>query len=212
MMQKKAVLGATVFLLVMLVLVGFFSLAAEIGGKDDPLVSLGYLKALEPELMTKIDDMVRTRVESYDSELDGKIAQAIERIEQISGGGNPGGGSLTEDKAFISAVAAEVAQLIGAPGQSGGDIPVTYQRVQVPKDKVILFGEGTSFFKRTGTAAVYKKEMPNEAGLINLSTGRMLDSGNVENNYLYSVTFDKTRGFKASSDVWVFVLGPYVIE
>jgi hypothetical protein len=211
MMQKKAVLSAASVLLVLLVLVGFFAIAAEVGGREDPLVSLSYLQALEPDLKNKIDELVQERMAEYDKSIQDAIAAALAELDSYTPGTSSG--PSASDPAFIAQVADRVAEIIGGQSSAPSDVlPSTYTRVTIPAGKTVLFGEGTSFFKRTGTATVYREAQTTSAGLINLSTGRELNTGEVPNNYLFSVTFDNSRGFKTTTEVIIFVLGPYIIK
>ncbi|MDR1736454.1 MAG: hypothetical protein LBR85_06265 [Oscillospiraceae bacterium] len=208
MAQKKAVIAATAFLLVALLSVGLLSLAADVGGKDDPMVGLSYLSQIEDELMKDFDALIDTRYAEFSTLVQDKIAEAKRQLDDLQASG--GGAQITEE--LIKQIADEVKLSLGSAASGSGDAAQTYARVQVKAGQTILFGEGTSFYLRTGEATVYKKSDASQAGLIDLTDGSVLDSGTVKPNHLYSVTFVMTRGFKASSDVWVFVLGPYEIS
>jgi hypothetical protein len=88
-------------------------------------------------------------------------------------------------------------------------VPATYVRVEIPANRTVTLGMGSSFFLRIGTATVHTPESP---GLINLTLGENQDSGEIKHNHLYSVTFDHTRGFRTSAASIAFILGPYNIR
>ena len=206
MAQKKAVLAAMAFLLVALIVLGALALAAEAGGKEDPLVSVSYLKGLEPELMASIDQMTQEKLDEYTKELQTQLDEAKRKLGELSAAG-AGVGGLTDE--LIQAIAAEVKKdLPVVSAAPSGAVPATYARVEIAANKTVTLGEGASFFLRTGSATVVTPAAP---GLIDLTTGGSLDSGAVQANHLYTVTFNNSRGFKTSNAVIVFIMGPYTI-
>lgn len=211
MAQKKTVIGALAFLLVLLLVMGALALAAEVGGKDDPLVGLSYLQGLEPQLKESIDKMTAEKMDEYSRQIENRLAEARQQLDALAANGGAGGGvvsaELTEEQlqAIVNEVISSLPAVSAAPG---GTVPATYVRVEIPAGKTVKLGMGSSFYLRTGTATVFKDSSP---GLINLTTGETQDDGAIKPNHLYSVTFDFTKGFKASAASIAFILGPYQI-
>lgn len=208
MAQKKAVIGAMAFLLVALIVLGALALAAEVGGKEDPLVGLSYLSGLEPQLKASIDQMAQEKLDVYKQQLESELAQAQAKLDQMSGSGS-GPAALTQEdiQAIVNQVKADLPVVSAAPG---GTVPSTFTRVEIAKNKTVTLGVGAMFYLRTGTATVYKADT--NAGLIDLTDGKVLDSGDIVANHLYSVTFDNNRGFKTSADAIAFIMGPYTVK
>ena len=215
MTQKKAVIGLVSFLLVALLLIGGLAMAAEIGSKDDPLVTVSYImEELNPMLMDEISKAInatakdfeaklQTDYENYAKLLDGKIVA----FEQTYTGN-------TTDDAFVSKVAeAVLAQIGGAQdGAAEGGTPVIgagFVRVVVPKDKTITFTEGAQIVHRLGAGKVVGPKSP---GLTDLTTGATLNDGQpVVASHLYLCTITD-NGIKATEQMTIFVAGTYTVN
>ena len=209
MATKKVVITTASVLLVMLVMVGFFSLAADPGTKDDPLVSMSYLAALEPQLQKSIDEMVAKKTAALNAEFDEKMAQARKDLADMVAGG---GGAAVLTDADIDAIVARVVQQMGSapndPGTSSG-ITAGFKRVDLEKDKTVTLAIGSTFFLRSGDATVHSASSP---GLIDLTSGAAQNSGAIKANTLYTATFDYQKGFKTSNAVIVFIQGDYKVQ
>ncbi len=211
MAQKKAIIGTLAFLLVSMLMVGYFALASELGGKDDPLVTVGYLKALEPELKATVKDLVDQEVKTQSAKLDSDYKAAKtdlqNMIAQLGGGEN-----LAENADFVSKVADAVVAKMGTSAGTTGAVPDTFTKVEIPAGKTVTVKMGGMLFLRVGSATCYATGDP---GLIDLSTaGNLANGAALEKNHLYTVTFDSGRGFKvgAGGAATVFILGSYTIE
>ncbi|MCL2031057.1 MAG: hypothetical protein FWG93_05875 [Oscillospiraceae bacterium] len=215
MAQKKAVIGAMAFLLVTLIVFSALALAAELGGKDDPLVSVSYLQGLEPQLKASIDQMAQTKLDEYERQLAARLEDAKKQLEEALSylpAGEGGGGSVTLTPAQIQAIADEVmSKMPTVPSAPDGSLPSGFVRVDIPANRTVTMDIGAEFFLRTGTATVHST---GSVGLINTTTGDELASGAaLVYNHRYVVTFDGyTRGFRTTASTIAFISGPYRIS
>ncbi|MDR0292613.1 MAG: hypothetical protein LBH95_00470 [Oscillospiraceae bacterium] len=209
MIQKKQVIGAAAFFILTALVVGFFALAADFGGKENPLVTLDYLTSLYPQIETTIENTVREKVDVQIQGIEEQIRQAVERINEMSpGGSSPDLSGMLNDEDFINRVAAEVAAQIGA--SAGGGLDATSQRVVVDTGKTLHLPLGSSVMLRLGTGTVVASNAP---GLIDTTTAQPLDNGGVLTaNHMYTVTMEAGRDIKCSSTMTVFIWGPYTIS
>jgi hypothetical protein len=211
MLQKRwlAVTGAVV--VVIALVSGYVALAAEYGSSEDPLVALSYIQnVLDPQISSRIDETIAektadfqagldTKLSGYGTELDQKIAQFTSQYSDLS-----------KDPDFISKVAAAVsAQAGSAPPATGATGPSVFQVVKVDKGKQLVGNVGCEIVLRIGSAKCLASGSP---GLINLSNGEDLpNNGSLAANNLYLVTVDG-RGFTATANATVLVMGPYTIK
>jgi len=207
MIKKKWAIGVTAFLVVSLLLAGFVAFAAETGSQADPAVSLSYItEEFQPAIIQKIDEIVKQRADEYAADMNQRINSLS---AQISGGGaSIDASGLVNDADFISSVAAAVLEqmpvISGGGGEGGG-----MQRVEVQNGKTVTLVVGSEVVLRIGSATVVASGSP---GLINLTTGNDLADGRpLERNHNYLCTI-AGRGFKAASDVTVFIRGGYTIS
>ena len=215
MAQKKAVIGLTSFLLVVLLLVGGFAMAAEIGSKEDPLVTVSYImEELNPRLMEEVNKAVSETARSLETKMQGDYeAYAKDLSEKIVAFESTYTGSTTDD-AFVAKVAeAVLAQMGGAQGETstGGaaSIGAGFVRVVVPKDKTITFKEGAQIVHRLGSGKVVAPKAP---GLVDLTAAGALSNGQaVVASHLYLCTVSD-NGIKASEQMTIFVQGTYVVN
>lgn len=204
MAQKKTVIGAAAFFVVTALLVGYFALAAEIGDKEDPLVSLGYLRSLDPQIEATIEAIAKEKVESQTREITDLLNQAYEKIGDMSGGSSLDASDLLNNEEFINKIAAELAVQISG---STGALDAVSARVEVEAGKTLHLPVGSSIMLRLGTGTVVASNSP---GLIDMTTGDPLDNGGtLVANHLYTVTMDAGRDIKCSSKMTVFIWGPY---
>jgi hypothetical protein len=204
MVQKKQVIGAAAFFVVMALTVGFFALAADLGGKENPLVTLDYLKSLDPQIEETIANAVRTQVELQISDFQDLVHQAQ---ETVAAGGFPDAGGLIHDQAFVDRVASAIAGQIGA---GTGALDAVAERVVVESGQTLRLPMGSSILLRLGTGTV---QAPNTPGLIDLTTGTTLDNGGVlAANHKYFVSMEAGREIRCSARMTVFIWGPYTIS
>jgi hypothetical protein len=204
MIQRKQIIGATAFFVVMALTVGFFALAADIGGKENPLVTLDYLKSLDPQIEETIGAAVRAQVDAQITDFQALIQQAHE----AAGTGGPiNMDELLHDQDFINRVASAIA---GQIGTGTGDLDAVAQRVVVESGKTLHLPMGSSVVLRLGTGTVQASNSP---GLIDVTAGTTLDNGGVlAANHKYFVSMEAGRDIRCSAQMTVFIWGPYVIS
>lgn len=207
MAQKKWVIGLSSFLLIVLLFVGYMALAAELGSRDDPLVTQSYIAdELLPGLNKKIDDAIAAKTKDYSDEMNAQYDKLMTELEKkIASLGQSFSGDLN-DPAFIEAVAAAV---IAKQGGSGGAVPAdTMKRVDVESGKTVKLNLGSEVLLRLGSATVVASGTP---GLIDMTAGTDLANGkSLEANHLYMATVDG-RGFKTTAKTTVFIRGGYTV-
>ncbi len=217
MVSKRWIAGVCSVLIVVLLLAGGAAVAAELGGKDDPLVSLSYIEQLIPQLNENIEKVIKDKVSEFDESLDTKIDEVNRSIdEKISRFEEQYAAGFANDD-FIAKVAAALADkgITGSSGGSTGGSGTTsgegylFTRVDVTTGHT-LYGEvGTEILWRIGTGVCVS---PGTPGLIDITTGGDLASGGqLQQNHVYVVTVGD-RGFKATSDCRVMIKGPYTIQ
>ncbi len=217
MVSKRWIAGVCSVLIVVLLLAGGAALAAELGGKDDPLVSLSYIEQLIPQLNEDIEKVMNEKVSEFDASLDTKIEEVNTSIdEKISRFEQQYAAGFTNEK-FVAAVADALAAK-GVGGVSTGDGSgggVTsgegylYVRVDVANGQTLIGEVGTEILWRLGSGVCAS---PGSPGLIDITTGSDLPNGQqLSANHCYVVTVGD-RGFKATSDCRVMIKGPYTIQ
>lgn len=217
MVSKRWIASVCSVLIVVLLLAGGAAVAAELGGKDDPLVSLSYIEQLIPQLNENIEKVIKDKVSEFDASLDTKIEEVNRSIdEKISRFEEQYAAGFANDD-FIAKVAAALADkgITGSAGSSGGNSGTTsgdgylFTRVDVATGQT-LYGEvGTEILWRLGTGVCVS---PGSPGLIDITTGGDLASGGqLQQNHVYVVTVGD-RGFKATSDCRVMIKGPYTVQ
>ncbi|MDR0382341.1 MAG: hypothetical protein LBH86_10175 [Oscillospiraceae bacterium] len=204
MVQKKWVVGLSAFLLVALLFVGYMAMAAELGGRDDPLVTVSYITdELIPGLSGKIDAAVAAKTQEYSDQLEAKYNQLVAGLESGVAGG------LT-DPELIDAVAEAVLRQQGAGAGTGGAVPSadTMKRVDITNGQTLKLALGSEALLRLGSAVCVASGSP---GLIDATTGgELANGGALEKNHIYLATVEG-RGFKADGAVTVFVRGSYTL-
>ncbi len=220
MVSKKWITCACTVLLVVLLLAGGAAIAAELGGADDPLVSLSYIEQLIPQLNDNIEKIIGQKVDEFDKSIDEKIAQVdqsindkISRFEEQYAAG-------FADEDFINRVADAIASrgvTGGTTVPSGGETPSapstgttgSFTVVDVSAGQKLIGEVGTEILWRIGTASCVA---PGSPGLIDISSGADLAAGGqLQQNHVYVVTVAE-RGFQATSNCKVLVKGSYTIQ
>lgn len=219
MVSKRWIAGVCSVLIVVLLLAGGAAVAAELGGKDDPLVSLSYIEQLIPQLNENIEKVISEKVNEFDASLDTKIEEVNKSIDEKISRFEEQYAAGFANQDFIDKVAAALADkgLSGSTGSGGsgeGSGTVTgggylYTRVDVATGQTLIGEVGTEILWRLGTGVCVS---PGSPGLIDISTGGDLAAGGqLQQNHVYVVTVGD-RGFKATSDCRVMIKGPYTIQ
>jgi hypothetical protein len=206
--QKKSVIGAAAFFVLMALTVGWFALAADIGGKENPLVTLEYLKSLDPQIEATIEAAVNEKVDARMQEFNDLLSQASEAIGNMpSGGGGIDINDLLNDDALISRIATEISAQIGA---GVGSLEAFALRQEVQTGQTLHLPVGSMVMLRLGSGTVVASNSP---GLIDLTTANPLDNGGVlVANHLYTVTMEAGRDIKCTAKMTVFIWGPFTIS
>lgn len=207
-MQKRAGIGVGVFLLVTLLFLGYSAIAAEIGDKTDPVVTLSYLGGLNPDYEKAIDQIVADKTGARLESIETRLTQLSQDMQDYKVSGGTDIDELAQNQEFIAAVAALVSQNTNnQPSNSSGDV---LQKVEIEAGKSVELGMGTLLLLRLGSASC---TAPSAPGLIDLTDGTTLaDGGAVQPNHLYTVTVQGGRGFRTSDAVTVFIMGDYIIQ
>ena len=211
MNRRKWTVWLGAILLVMLVVTGYFAIAAEYGSKEDPLVSLSYINdVLSPQTMdeinkafetkkTEFDAQINTRLQAASADIDVKIQQYKDSLSA---------GSVSDD--VISAIADQVIEKMqsGVGSSSGGES--NWAVIRIEPGKTLTAEVGCEMLLRIGGATCVASGTP---GLINLTTAADLANGGaLAINNLYIVTV-KGRGLKAgSAGCTILVNGSYTIS
>jgi hypothetical protein len=207
MIQKKSVIGAAAFFIVMALTVGYFALAADIGGSENPLVTLDYLKSLDPQIEATIAAVVNEKVNVEMQRITELLQQAQETIGNMPQGGAANTDELLHNEEFINRIASEIAAQYGL--SAGGDLEATGTRLEIRAGTTIRLAQGSRIVRRGGSAEVVN--VPSgQAGLINLTDGSVLTGGGVlQENHEYTVTFTAGREIRCTADSVFFIWGSF---
>jgi hypothetical protein len=210
MARKKQVIGAAAFFVVMALTVGFLSLAADNGGKDNPLVTLDYLKSIEPQIDSVISSAVTRHIDSQMSDI-----RAM--IDQASAAGGMGSISnpeeLLQNQDFINSVANAIAGQIGV---GTGELDSTATRVTGLAGKTIFLAPGSSILLRQATGTLHASDT--NTGLIDVTNGSVLNIGGtvLENHKYFNSSPGNNREVRFASNVpsgtTAFIWGTYTIS
>lgn len=221
MVSKRWIAGVCSVLIVVLLLAGGAAVAAELGGKDDPLVSLSYIEQLIPQLNENIEKVISEKINEFDASLDTKIEEVNKSIDEKISRFEEQYAAGFANQDFIDKVAAALADkgLSGSTGSGEGGSTggsgdgYLYTRVDVKAGDTLIGEVGTEILWRLGTGVCVSPGVP---GLIDISEGKDLASGGqLAANHVYVVTVSgagNERGFKATSDCRVMIKGPYTIQ
>lgn len=209
MSKKKWIITICSILLVALLSVGYMAIAAEYGSKEDPLVTLSYITdVLSPDTLSKVDQAVAQKADALEAQLTEKMKDFSTEIDaKISAFQKDYATQVTSD-ALVEKVASLVLEKMGVSETA----PVTaseWKVVTLKKGQKITGDVGVELLLRIGSASCYATGSP---GLINLTSGTVLSSGQaLSQNNLYIVTVSG-RGLTATNDATLLIKGNYVPE
>lgn len=206
MSKRKWITGVSATLLVLLLLASYVAIAADSTGQEDPLVSLSYLTdVLAPETIEKVNAAIDLKADELEKSINLILAEYTEQLETTIGDLESRYNSLATDSSFINAVSASVIEQMGAGGSGG--VSSGWQLVSVSSGETYKFEVGGMVLLRIGSANCYAPSTP---GLIDTTTGGVLEGGSsLEKNHLYVVTVAE-RGFTATADnTKILVYGSY---
>jgi hypothetical protein len=205
--QKKWVTGVAAAILVVMLLAGYLAVAAELGSKNDPLVTLGYITdELQPYILSQVQEVINEKSQELSGQLEEQTQQYMQKLDDkiASVGAGSAGAS---DEAFVNAVADAVIAKMGNQQQNSG-VSTGYKKVEVPAGKTVSGKIGTEILLRLGGASCVAS---GDTGLIDLTGGGTLSNGKaLVPNHLYIVTIDG-RGFKTGSNATLFIRGDYTV-
>ncbi|NLD87484.1 MAG: hypothetical protein GX633_04425 [Clostridiales bacterium] len=216
MNKRKWLVTTGVFLIVVLMIAGVIATKASFGDADDPMVTLSYITdVLAPDTLAKVEEAIELKNNEFTTAMNLKLSEYTTKLDATINEFEQRNANIANDTAFIDAVTTSV--LARMSGESGYTAPTTttntgtaegWKLIDVSNGQVITFAVGGEVLLRIGSASCYAQSSP---GLINLTTGEVLESGgNLQKNHHYMVTV-KDRGFKATSDSKILVCGSYTI-
>ena len=208
MIQKKWMLSLGIFIVLALLFAGVLAIAADIGTKDDPLITESYItQELLPGMNKRIDEAIGAKIKDFENNLTTKYDVLAKELDSKAADLMKNFSGNTQDEAFINAVAQSV---IDKTGNTGSDTPGdTMKKVIISAGKTLKLNLGSEIMIRLGSAVCVSSGTP---GLIDLSSaGELANGAALEKNHLYMATVDG-RGVKASAEATVFVRGTYTLE
>ncbi len=217
MTQRRWKLIAGLILVVMLGSIGLAAAAAEMNNKEDPLVNLSYIEnVLAPEAQEKMIETIDAKLMDFYEERDAEYEQTIADLKERVGTLEGLYAALPDNPELIAAIAEGVSgggtttEPVDTPATSTGAVD-TFKVVTIQAGKTVTCQVGVEVLVRFGTATCVAQSSP---GLINETTGTVLENGGVLSaNNLYLVTI-KDRQIKAPADstVTVLIRGEYSIN
>ena len=208
MLQKKWILGVSSMLVVILMLAGYFAIAAEYGSKTDPMVALSYIRdELMPNLSRELQAQVNAKASEAVSELDKEYDRLKTDLDAKAKEFEQKYASSSNDEAFTNAVADIVVKRLQDSQSSGSS--VGYTKLTVEKGKTVKAKIGTEIVLRLGSCSVVAGASP---GLVDLTSAGSINNGQaLSANHLYIVTIEG-HGFKATESATLFIRGGYTLE
>ncbi|MBQ3879213.1 MAG: hypothetical protein II727_02840 [Oscillospiraceae bacterium] len=205
MSKKKWITGLSSVLLVLLLLASYVAIAADTTGQEDPLVSLSYLTdVLAPETIEKVNAAIDLKADELEKSINLVLSEYTAQLEDTIGELESRYNNLATDSSFINAVSASVIDQMGTSGTATGGS--AWSLVSVSAGETYKFEVGGMCLLRIGSANCYT---PSSPGLIDTTTGGVLDGGQgLEKNHLYLITVAE-RGFTAKTDCKIMVFGSY---
>lgn len=154
------------------------------GSENDPLVTLGYLTE---KFLPQVVEEVELKAAERDADLEAQVQEMLdEHAEKL-------------DK--------KIKKL--SSGSEGQAASVAFLTVTMEAGQRLSLSAGGELLFRRGAAACLS---PSSPGLVDSTTGEILESGGaLAANHLYLVT-DNGRGLLASGPVTVLVRGSYILE
>ncbi len=205
--MKKKKWSATVIGLVLtaVVFMGVIAIAAEYGGKDDPLVSLSYINSVfAPDLQAKIDKNIENKINAFSNEVDNKLSSYSNNLDKKIAEFTAENASFAADSTVLESIAQSVASRVGNKGQTA-----SFTLVKLSAGQVLRCSVGTEVLLRLGSAVCVSSGTP---GLIDTTSAKNLPGGSaLSKNHLYLCTVNG-RGVSAPSGATVLVRGGYSIE
>ena len=217
MSKGKWIISTGILLILSLMITGYFAIAAEYGSQDDPLVSLSYITdVLSPDTIKKLEDTVSEKVSSIQSDLDTRINDYANSLDEKLAGFEKRYSDAALDDEFMEQVAALVAKKLSESGtdsagaSSAVSTGASWQVVKVEKGKTVMLPLGCEAVLRIGSGTCYST---GTVGLVNLTKGATAANGDeILANNLYLVTIDSGRGITAASDMTILIKGSYTIQ
>ena len=202
MMQRKSVIGTASFFLVLFLIIGYFALAADISGQDNPLVPLDYLESLGPAIDERIDRAVEEKMAELlqsQADLESEIREELQALIQ-SGGLDAA--TLAQDEAFVGQIVAALGETQNLSGNA--------KRIDIPEGGTLSLPMGSSVMLRSGGATVVE----GSPGLIDSTIAGTLNAGGaLQVSHFYTVTVDGGRQIRAGSEgAVVIVWGEYSLD
>ena len=209
MLPKKWVVGISTVLMVVLLFAGYMAVAAELGSKEDPLVTLSYIEELLPELQEKIDAVIASKTAEFDTSVAAKVTEMNQAIDdKIAELDSQYIGDYGSDE-FINKVADAVIAKMGDGTVASGGTSSLFEVVKFTSGQTVICEIGTEVLWRIGSATCVS---PSEPGLIDITSGGTLSNGqSLQQNHVYVATIEN-RGFTATSDCTILIKGPYTIQ
>lgn len=208
MSKRKWITGVSAGLLVLLLLASYVAIAADTTNQEDPLVSLSYLTdVLAPETIEKVNAAIDLKADEIQTSINLVLSEYTSQLEDTISDIESRYNNLATDSSFINAVSASVISQMGGSGASG--VASGWQLVSVSAGETYKFEVGGMVLLRIGSASCYT---PSSPGIIDTTTGNVLDGGGaLEKNHLYLVTV-ADRGFTASQDSKIMVYGNFTVS
>ncbi len=218
MNKRKWTIWLSAALLIVLAVTGYFAIAAELGSKQDPLVTLSYITdVLSPETAAIIEKAFTDKKAEFDSLIDSKVQATVTDFDKkvAEYKSSLAGGAISDET--INAVAEQVVNKLkadGTIGQAGAVAGGTSEGAswavyQLPAGKTLTAEVGCEILLRIGAASCVSSGSP---GLINLSAGTELPNGGaLAVNNLYIVTV-KGRGITSAAGCTVVISGKYSVS
>ncbi len=125
-----AVVG--VLVLVLVTLVGAFSVSATGGEQADPLITLSYLtQVVKPELLGKVDEQVKANEQALLEKVNAAIDDYSKKVENTLGGTVGSGAvyqevTLTKDQLLCPGAGVEILVRTGTAQVMSGSVPVMH--------------------------------------------------------------------------------------
>jgi len=213
MNKRKWLVVTSCFLIVVLMLAGSLAVSANFGDADDPMVTLSYITdVLAPDTLAKVEAAIELKNNEFTTAMNLKLSEYTTKLDTTISEFEARNANIANDTAFIDAVTNSVLARMSGDGAATGTTTTTsgsgWKLIQVSKGQTLSFSVGGEILLRIGSAVCYA---PSSPGLINLTTGEVLEAGgNIATNHHYMVTVEG-RGFKATSDAKILVSGSYTV-
>ncbi len=198
MKQKKRSVKTAIVLLVGLLLVGIFAIAAEYGSSADPLVSQSYIDSVfKPQILAQVDSKITQKLSGASSQIqtvqdliDRKIAEFESR--QFS---------VNVDSAFVQQVSDRVIQSVQDQTVNNS----TFQVVSLSSGQKLILTVGAEAVLQSGNASCV-------SALLDTTTGVSLASGGKVAQYHLYLAPAQDCGISASSSATLLVRGYYQVK